>query len=158
MSDRDIRDLERAHQEGDTHATELLIRALERAGDPRARCKVTGHAYGEPEAWLVLPKPASCGFSELVPGTIFRLNGITERCVRCSACSAEAAVHWVTHLFGTGLDHYLQRLHFEAFALRSLGEGVVYLQHDGTIEIIDPLYVDADRTSPRSNLSDSPVS
>ena len=149
MSDQRRRRLEIATAGGDFGARAAMVRHLQREQDQEALCELGEHAYGEPESWLVLPKPESCGFSELVPGTVFRFNGITERCVRCSACDAESAVHWVTHLFGAGLEHYRQRLLFESFTDWRLGDGgVAYMHADGAIEILDPVYVDDDRTNP----------
>lgn len=148
-SARPVSDRRRRQLERDPGQRDALVRHLQREQDQEALCELGEHAYGEPEPWIVIPKPVSVGFSELVPGTIFRLNGITERCVRCAACDAEAAVHWVTHLFGAGLDHYKQCRALEALTDLRLGDGgVAYMHADGTVELLDPLYVNDDRTSP----------
>ena len=86
VTDAASRSIERSHQGGDPEATELLVRAYERAGDPHARCKVLGHDIREqgPRDDVSIP-PA---------GRIFGTQIWDEHRV-CWRCAAVLAVYGV---------------------------------------------------------------
>ena len=136
MSDRETRQLERAASQGDPEATEPLVRALERSGEEYARCRIVGHAYGEPKEFLTVDKHATCGPSEfprryLGPGYRYECR------MTCASCDHEAAVHWAHRMSAFERTHWKVIIELEAILGRG-DEGMVCMQADGTIQILDP--------------------